>query len=121
MSVADERNEQSVLISLDSLAANEEDKKAGAASGGESGLIDIGALESAGLLDDVDDAGPTMAVAPSSAGAVRTRRRGGGTIVGLVIGAALLTATVVGLQEFRSRVRKIRPAMRWLRYGFWAC
>ncbi len=90
--MADERNEQSVLISLDSLSTAADEKSAGAAKGGESGLIDIGALESAGLLDDVDaDAGgPTEAVAPSSAGAVKGRRRGGGMWVGIVFGALVL-------------------------------
>ncbi len=91
--MADERNEQSVLISLDELTAEVEEKKVGAAAGGESGLIDIGALESAGLLDDVAaeaSSTPDQAVAPSSAGAVKGRRGGGGKAVAMVFGALVL-------------------------------
>ena len=101
--MADERNEQSVLISLDSLTADQGDSSSGAAAGGESGLIDIGALESAGLLDDMPAAGvagPSAAVAPASAGAVKARRRGIHPMVWVVAGLLLVGGSVFATLQY---------------------
>ena len=69
-----QKNEHSVLISLDSMA-EDEGQAAGQVNtaGAESGLIDIGALENAGLLDDAGESVdlPIEATAPSSASQVK--------------------------------------------------
>lgn len=95
------KNEQSLLISLDSLSEEQPNaERAGAEAaeqqgiGEESGLIDLAALEGAGLLGD-DDAGDAAAEAPAfeaqSAVAVAPRRRTNvALIAGLTFGALLL-------------------------------
>lgn len=95
-----ERNENSVLISIDDLTASAPNQAAPGAGPGrdESGLIDLQGLENAGLVGrkggDVDSPSSAPGFEPSSTLRVTPARQGPG--VGLIVGVALGTILVLG-------------------------
>ena len=106
-----QKNEHSVLISLDSMA-EDEGEAAGQVNtaGAESGLIDIGALENAGLLDDAGESVdlPIEATAPSSASQVKEKQ--GGRLATTAAMATLASLIVAGSVYFTIRYLVPEPA-----------
>lgn len=95
-----ERNENSVLISIDDLTSGSPNQSGTAKGPGrdESGLIDLQGLENSGLVGrkggDVDSPSSAQGFEPSSSLRVAPQRQGPG--VGLIVGVALGTVLVLG-------------------------